>query len=86
MMDGALNEIKVNVATLLAKQDESHRRLTKIEEKLEDKVVTRDEHHNQDERISALEDTIKWLTRTVVGSLILAGLTALGLGKKVGFL
>jgi hypothetical protein len=81
-----LTAVRVLLATLTQESKDTNRRLEHIEKRLDEKVVPREEHENVNTRVTALEDTLKWLVRTLIGAILLATLAALGLGKKVGVL
>ncbi len=81
-----LTAVRVLLATLTQESKDTNRRLEHIEKRLDEKVVAREEHENVHERVTSLEDTLKWLVRTLIGAILLAALAALGLGKKVGVL
>lgn len=81
-----LTAVRVLLATLTQEHKDTNRRLEQIERRLDDKVVAKDEHQYVDDRVTSIEDTLKWLVRTLIGAILLAALAALGLGKKVGVL
>lgn len=81
-----LTAVRVLLATLTQESKDTNRRLEHIEKRLDEKVVAREEHESVNDRVMSLEDTLKWLVRTLIGAILLAALAALGLGKKVGVL
>ncbi len=78
--------LRVTLATIAQKAEDSNRRLESLEKCVDEKVVHVDAHESLEERVAAVEDTFKWLVRTIIGAILLAGLAFLGLGKKVGVL
>lgn len=75
----------MQVVKLLANQDEMLRRMEKMDKDLDAKFHTKEAAQAISDRLEALEDTVKWVTRTILGVVILAVLGTIIVVKKGGF-
>jgi predicted nucleic acid-binding Zn-ribbon protein len=92
MSETVLSELKVMVARVEERQIALQKHLDKLAttekvESLEDKIdekATSKELVSLTERVDNLENNQTWITRIVIGAVILAVLGAIGLARKFG--
>lgn len=77
-----MTTLSVDIAKVIQRQDETNRRLERIERELDTKYTRGDETEDIVRRVGVLEDVLKWITRTVIGFIVLAVLGTVIAVKK----
>jgi tetrahydromethanopterin S-methyltransferase subunit B len=78
--------VRLELATMGSQQKDNIRRIEQIEEKLDARYTTTQEHQSLSKRVESMEGNQKWVVRTILGVVISALLALILTAKKGGFL